>query len=77
MGSQVITRFEHEKLLAKDAGVDKALISALEQYHGIRGTPYFSLIHQGVRFHQFVGVIRVGRWTVKVLPKVDLKASLN
>ena len=56
MDAHTITRFEHEKLLAKDAGVDKALISALEQYHGTRGTPYFTLIHQGVRFNQFVGV---------------------
>ena len=71
MDAQIITRFEHEKLLAKDAGVDKKLISALEQYHGTMGTPYFTLIHQGVRFNQYVGVIRVGRWTVKVLPKVD------
>lgn len=69
---KLITVFEHNKLtLSKDSDFDKKLLDQLEIYHGIEGTPYFNLIHKGVKFNQHVGVIQVGQTIIEVLPKID------
>lgn len=66
--NKTISVFEHEKLLLKS---EPKLFEQLEKYHGINGTPYFSLVHKGVKFNHHVGVIRVGDTTIEVLPKTD------
>jgi len=70
--SKTISVFEHERLTLKsDPNFTVKLFEQLEKYHGIHGTPYFSLIHKGVKFNQYVGVIQVGDTTIEVLPKTD------
>ena len=66
--TKVISVFEHEKLILKSK---PKLFEQLEKYHGINGTPYFSLIHKGVKFNQYVGVIQIADTTIEVLPKTD------
>lgn len=67
-----ITVFEHEKLTKKSDPLFTAqLFEQLERYYGTNGTPYYSLIHKGVKFNQFVGVIQVGDTSIEVLPKTD------
>jgi 5-methylcytosine-specific restriction enzyme subunit McrC len=34
-------------------------------------SPYFTILHNGIQFNQFVGVIQVGRILYEVLPKAD------
>jgi len=68
----IITVFEHETLIVKTGSkFTIKLFEQLEKYHGINGTPYYSLIHKGVKFNQHVGVIQVGGTTIEVLPKTD------
>lgn len=70
--SKTITVFEHDRLTLKsELKFSVNLFEQLEKYHGIDGTPYFSLIHMGVKFNQYVGVIQVGDTTIEVLPKTD------
>ena len=69
---KTISVFEHERLTFKsEPKFTVKLYEQLEKYHGIKGTPYFSLIHKGVKFNQYVGVIQVGGTTFEVLPKTD------
>lgn len=71
MSRETITKYEYDQLLLREPNVDKNLLSALQRYHGTEGTPYFSLIHKGVKFNQYVGVIQLGRKQIEILPKVD------
>jgi 5-methylcytosine-specific restriction enzyme subunit McrC len=70
-----ITVFEHESLKVGQVqnGVEFSQhhLASLEKFLGDKGTPYFRMIHHGVRFCEFVGVLQVGNLTIEVLPKAD------
>ena len=70
-----ITVFEHQilrlnQIVDGEKFGDEELL-AFQTYYGEKGVPYYSLIHNGVRFNEYVGVIQVGKTLVEVLPKTD------
>lgn len=44
---------------------------ALAKYAEKMPLPYYSLLHRGVKFCEYVGVIQVGDLTIEILPKAD------
>jgi 5-methylcytosine-specific restriction enzyme subunit McrC len=67
------TVFEHQSLRSNNS-LDSLPLDALEglrKYYGEGGVPYYSLIHNGVKFNSFVGVLKVGKYTYEILPKSD------
>lgn len=64
---QPISVFEHTVLNLKD---NPALLKALQGYYG-QGMPYYSLVHNGVKFNSHVGVLQVGKQVIEVLPKAE------
>lgn len=67
----IITTYEHSILtIGKD--FSEKHLSALEKFLGGNDNfPYYSLIHRGIKFKQYVGILKVGDLTIEVLPKLD------
>lgn len=66
-----ITVFEYQAIhFDKDKHLTEAQFKALEKYYG-EGVPFYKLVHNGIQFKEFVGVIQVGKTLIEVLPKAD------
>ena len=69
----IIQVFEHQCLWVHK-GVDKLSpdqLNSFQIFYGEKGVPFYKLIHNGIQFNEYVGVIKVGDLTVEVLPKAD------
>ncbi|MGC9362546.1 MAG: McrC family protein [Candidatus Syntrophosphaera sp.] len=67
--------YEHQPLKLGE-GLEAGQLKALQGFYGSGGVPYFSLINNGVKFCEYVGVIQVGNLVVEVLPKADRREDL-
>ena len=68
-----ITVFEHTPLWVHKGKhrLTEAQLQALQTYFGDKGVPYYSLLHRGVKFKSYVGVIQIGDLMIEVLPKAN------
>ncbi len=74
-----IVVYEHETLRF-DRGekrITPGQLEALQVYHGDKGVAYYSLVHHGVKFGEYVGVLQVGNTTIEILPKADKSGDEN
>lgn len=77
---RVIRCFEFDKLHAgrQYDGVPflEKDLEALQRAH-VHHDQYFDLVHHGVRFKQYVGVIQTGGLTIEILPKADKRSDAD
>lgn len=64
--------FEYQKLRYHDS-VDfrKHHFDAMVKFNELHQNKYFTIIHKGIRFGSYVGVIQIGGLTIEILPKAD------
>lgn len=74
-----ITVFEHDSLRINQGGkgLTETDLKILQKFYGEKGVPYYSLIHNGVKFCEYVGVIQIGNKVIEVLPKADQHNDKN
>jgi 5-methylcytosine-specific restriction enzyme subunit McrC len=78
MGNKVIQVFEHQTLnygrAYKNVPFTQKHFDALAKLNVLHNNKYFTLLHKGIKFSQYVGVIQIDTLTIEILPKAD---SLN
>ena len=61
--NKLIRVFEHQSIkldqVIEGITFDKNTLDALQRYYGENGVPYCSLINNGVKFNEFVGIIQI------------------
>lgn len=74
----LIQVFEHHKIKYDERGVfKKHHFDALVQYNEKHHNKYFTIVHKGVQFKSYVGVIQIGGLTIEVLPKADSRTNAD
>ena len=64
--------FEYQKLRYDDSGIfRKNHFDAMVKFNELHQNKYFTIIHKGIRFGSYVGVIQIGGLTIEILPKAD------
>ena len=64
--------FEYQKLRYDNSGdFRKHHFDAMVKFNELHQNKYFTVIHNGIRFGSYVGVIQIGGLTIEILPKAD------
>jgi 5-methylcytosine-specific restriction enzyme subunit McrC len=65
--------FEFDKLKVGDGEntISAIHLKTLQNHYGDKGVPYYTLIHNGIRFNNYVGVLQINNVTIEILPKID------
>jgi len=64
--------FEREKVFyGGDHILSKDHFEKLVKFNDQNDQKYFSVIHRGIKFKQYVGVIKVGNIVIEIVPKLD------
>lgn len=75
IATHIIQVFEYQTLRVgdriNDICFDEAVFKALALYQEKQKVKYFSLVYNGVKFSQYVGIIQIGKLTIEILPKAD------
>lgn len=73
--SHKIQVFEHQTLYYgreyKGVQFKETHFQALVKLNDLHNSQYFTIIHKGIKFKQYVGVIQVDGLTLEILPKID------
>ena len=70
--------FEHQTLkIGQHPNFTEQVWETLIRFNDKHEQRYFTIIHRGVRFRHYVGVIQVGQLTIEILPKADANEDLD
>jgi 5-methylcytosine-specific restriction enzyme subunit McrC len=64
--------FEYQKIrYEENTDFEEHHFDAMVQFNERNNNKYFNVIHRGIQFNNYVGVIQIGGLTIEILPKVD------
>src|SRR5690606_1269048 len=71
----ILQVFEHSKLQVgreyNDVLFEEKHLIALAKLNQLHNNEYFTLLHKGIKFSQYVGVLQIYGLTIEILPKID------
>lgn len=66
-----ISRFEFDRLLIGEEGFTKTHWDAFVKLNVLHENKYFDILHNGIKFKQFVGALQVENLLIEINPKAD------
>lgn len=73
--NNILKVFEHGTLYYdrqyNDVKFEKKHFNALAKLNQLHNNQYFTLLHKGIKFSQYVGVVKIDGLTIEILPKID------
>jgi 5-methylcytosine-specific restriction enzyme subunit McrC len=67
--------FEHQTLhygrMYNDVGFTVNHFNALAKLNELHENKYFTVVHKGIKFAQYVGVVQIEDLCIEILPKAD------
>jgi 5-methylcytosine-specific restriction enzyme subunit McrC len=73
----IIKVFEYERLSVDDNRFTHAQFDSLVKFNERNKNKYFTVVHKGIRFANYVGVIQIGKLTLEILPKADRETDTD
>ncbi|MCK0190448.1 McrC family protein [Arenibacter sp. F20364] len=71
----ILQVFEHSTLYYgreyNDITFEEKHFNALAKLNQLHNSQYFTILHKGIKFSQYVGVIQIDGLTIEILPKID------
>jgi len=67
----IIQVFEHDSLLIGEQGFTREHWAAFGLYNQRQENRYATILTNGLKFCEYVGVIQIGNCTIEILPKID------
>jgi 5-methylcytosine-specific restriction enzyme subunit McrC len=77
MSKEPIKIFEYQKLKIGEQGFTNQHFDAMVLFNEKNQNKYFTIVHKGVLFNSYVGVIQIGGLTIEILPKADRDKTEN
>ncbi|MFT4802551.1 MAG: 5-methylcytosine-specific restriction enzyme subunit McrC, partial [Flavobacteriaceae bacterium] len=74
MGNKnLIQVFEYQKLKfdSKENDFTESHFNAMVKFNEKNDNKYYTIIHKGIKFNSYVGVIQINGLTIEILPKAD------
>ena len=75
MQTKLIQVFEHQTLSYgkkyKGVAFTQKHFESLAKLNTLHDNKYFTLVHKGIKFSQYVGVVQIDTLTIEILPKAD------
>jgi 5-methylcytosine-specific restriction enzyme subunit McrC len=69
--------YEHESLRIGEKGFDQKHWTALVKLNQVHEGKYFSILHNGIKFNQHVGVVQIDGLQIQINPKADKDDDSN
>ncbi|NQX96541.1 MAG: restriction endonuclease [Flavobacteriales bacterium] len=66
-----IQRYEYGRLIVGEEGFEQKHWQSLLKLNQLHEGKYFDVLHNGIRFNQYVGVLQVDNITIEIHPKAD------
>jgi len=68
---KVVIKYEYQKLKVGEHNFTKNHFDAFVKLNNLHGNKYFTVLHNGIQFKEYVGIIQVGGFSVEIHPKSD------